>query len=228
MYNYNYMYEFSDFDAGMFALIGGIVLIVLLAVAAVGLLSYILRSAGVYSVAKRRGIHHAWMAWIPVLSSWVLGCISDQYQYLVKGKNTRRRIILLVFAIVSFVLSTAGSVSYLAAMGNTFQYAATSSADAMDALAPMLTMWGFSLIASGVSIVAAVFRYMSMYDLYSAANPQYSVLFLVLSIFFGITEPFFVFFNRKKDLGMPPRKPEYRQPEFQPPVYQQPQQQEEE
>ena len=39
-------------------------------------------------------------------------------------------------------------------------------------------------------------------------------LYLVLSILFSPTEPFFLFFNRDKDLGMPPRKkqPVYEQP----------------
>ena len=32
------------------------------------------------------------------------------------------------------------------------------------------------------------------------------MLFLVLSILFGVTEPFFLFFSRNKDDGMPPRK----------------------
>jgi hypothetical protein len=34
----------------------------------------------------------------------------------------------------------------------------------------------------------------------------YAVLYLVLTILFNPTEPFFLFFNREKDLGMPPRK----------------------
>ena len=45
-----------------------------------------------------------------------------------------------------------------------------------------------------------------MYDLYTSCSPQNNVLFLVLSIFFTVTEPFFLFFLRKKDGGMPPRR----------------------
>ena len=39
-------------------------------------------------------------------------------------------------------------------------------------------------------------------------HPANAVLYLVLSILFSPTEPFFLFFNREKDLGMPPRKQE--------------------
>jgi len=51
-----------------------------------------------------------------------------------------------------------------------------------------------------------VIRYIAMYDLYTSCNPQNNVLFLVLSIFFTVTEPFFLFFIRNKDEGMPPRR----------------------
>ena len=58
----------------------------------------------------------------------------------------------------------------------------------------------------GISIAYAVFRYMALYDIYKSLDPANCVLFLVLSILFGVTEPFFLFFSRNKDDGMPPRK----------------------
>ena len=60
-------------------------------------------------------------------------------------------------------------------------------------------------------IAVLVIRYIAMYDLYTSCTPQNNVLFLVLSIFFSVTEPFFVFFIRNKDEGMPPRR---QQPRF--------------
>ena len=58
----------------------------------------------------------------------------------------------------------------------------------------------------GISIAYAVFRYMALYDLYKSLDPSNCVMFLVLSILFGVTEPFFLFFSRDKDDGMPPRR----------------------
>lgn len=65
-----------------------------------------------------------------------------------------------------------------------------------------------------VAIAVMVIRYIAMYDLYTSCNPQNNVLFLVLSIFFTVTEPFFLLFIRNKDEGMPPRR---RQPQYVPP-----------
>ena len=63
-----------------------------------------------------------------------------------------------------------------------------------------------SLPIAGISIALAVIRYMALYDIYTSCQPQNNVLFLVLSIIFTVTEPFFVFFNRNNDKGMPPRR----------------------
>jgi hypothetical protein len=51
------------------------------------------------------------------------------------------------------------------------------------------------------------------------------VLFLLLSIFFSITEPFFLFFSRNKDAGMPTRRqePQYAEPQYDAPRYAEPQ-----
>ena len=64
---------------------------------------------------------------------------------------------------------------------------------------------GMALVLGGIALATAIIHYIAMYDLYLSVNPANAVLFLVLSIFISITEPFFIFFNRNKDGGMPPR-----------------------
>ena len=69
-----------------------------------GIALYVLRALGLYSIAKRRGINHPWMSWVPVLDLWVLGCISDQYQYVVNGNVRNKRKWLLGLSIAMAVL----------------------------------------------------------------------------------------------------------------------------
>ena len=57
-----------------------------------------------------------------------------------------------------------------------------------------------------LTIWLLVCEFMALYDLYRSCDPENSVLFLVFSILFSVTMPFFIFACRKKDLGMPPRK----------------------
>lgn len=70
----------------------------------IGLVAYVLMAVGLYTIAKRRGIRNPWLAWIPVANYWLLGCISDQYQYVAKGQNKSRRKLLLTLSIIVEVL----------------------------------------------------------------------------------------------------------------------------
>ena len=72
-------------------------------------------------------------------------------------------------------------------------------------LAVLLVLLGYLAIIA-LAITTTVYMYLCYYDLFNSCNPGNAVLFLVLSIIFPVTLPFFIFACRKKDLGMPPRK----------------------
>ena len=200
-------YAFEDFAAGI--AVFDIVYTLLSLVFAI--VSYVLCSVAFYSIAKRRGINNPWMSWVPVLSAGVLGCISDQYQYVVKGRNKNKRK-WLVGLNIALIVAYIAFVVFLGVFS--FSIIDTASGGMEDAqLMETLMKFVLSIFAALVpmlvlAIAQMVIRYMAMYDLYSSCSPQNNVLFLVLSIFIPVTEPFFVFFNRKKDGGMPPRRPE--------------------
>ena len=192
-------YEVTEMLEEFGPMLIGIVVVVLLVMLAVAAVFYVLQAAGLYAIAKRRGIDNPWLAWIPVANYWILGCISDQYQYVVKGQVKNKRKIMLGLAIASvafrIVMETVSGVMMLAT-------GMTDSAMALNSL--------LSLVNSGISIASLVFWHMALYDLYTSCCPSNNVVFLVLGIIFSVTQPFFIFFNRKKDDGMPPRKQEGR------------------
>lgn len=204
---FSYNFEAGDMmtDEMAVSLFAGIFLVVLAFALIFGLVFYIFQSIGIYRIAKRRGIHHAWLAWVPIVNSWTIGCISDQYQYLVRGKNTKRRVILLTLAIVTAVLNIIGSGSTITTMFSSI------AAYSNEAFAPALTgslVLGStaSYLAAIVGIVNLVFTCIALYDLYNSCWPSNAVMFLVLGIVFSITQPFFLFACRNRDDGMPPRK----------------------
>ena len=174
-----------------------------------GIVCYVLGSIGMYSIAKRRGISHAWLAWVPVVNVWVLGSISDQFRYVTKAQVKNKRTTLLVMNLVYIVVVIAliavllmGAVD-LVTMG---MAVAPNEEELMaSALALLFQFLGFFAIIVVLAIILAVFRFIALYDLYVSVNPSCAVLFLVLSVFLGVTQPFFIFFNRKNDDGMPPR-----------------------
>ena len=198
-YSYEYIYGMED---EMVSIFGAVYLIYYLCSIGLGIASYILSSVGLCSIAKRRGIDHPWLAWIPIARSWIVGSISDQYRYVTKGQIKNKRKVLLGLEIgtgVAAILMFVGAV----AVGVAAETGGLAGA-AVGASVVLALLVG-ALVILGVSLAYAIFYYMAMYDLYTSVNPPYNVVFLVLSIIFRVTEPFFVFFNRKKDGGMPPR-----------------------
>ena len=198
----DYEYMISEIFGVTFGIVMAIFLVVYLLGLALGILLYVLRSLSLHTIAKRRGIRHGWLAWIPVGMLWVLGSISDQYQYVVKGKVRNRRGVLLGLFIASLVCTFFNSVGIAVAALALGVGSLTS-----------FTGWTVAIIfcllaAAAVSVTMVVFRYICLYDLFVSCDPSQAALFLVLSIVLPVTLPFFLMSCRKKDLGMPERKPE--------------------
>ena len=162
--------------------------------------AYILTAMAIYTISRRRGLTNAWLAWIPVANVWLLGSLSDQYQYVVKGQDKTKRKWLLILNILKAVLLTMIVILAVVAAGSLF---ANQLSEIMGLVVALL---GLVLPLCAVTITLCVIRYMALFDIYRSVDPGNAVLYLVLSILFGPTEPFFLFFNREKDLGMPPRK----------------------
>lgn len=180
---------------GAAGLIVGLFLIVYFLMMAVSVISYVLSSLGSYRIAKRRGIHHAWLAWIPVGCNWLLGSISDHYQYVVKHKVTKRRRIQLILNVILAGISVA--VGIIVAMTTIFfESSAVSIALAVVAYFVVLCL----------SIAIMVISYICYYDLFQSCKPENTVLFLILGVLFSVTLPFFVFACSKHDKGMPAKR----------------------
>ena len=163
-----------------------------------GIAMYVLTSLGFYTIAKRRGISKAWLAWVPVVNCWLIGCISDQYRYVVKGEVKSKRKSLLTLTIVQTVLGLVflGALTVTIISGVNSSMSGISASRIMERIMiPAIVTLGLLLPMAGVGIAKTILSYMAMYDLYSSCVPENNVLFLVLSIVFPVTKPFFVFFN---------------------------------
>lgn len=200
------VYEYG-FEAGPEFMIFYLIYVLLMSLFSIA--SYVLRNLGVYTIAKRRGIKRSWFAWIPVLDQYLLGCISDQYQYVVKGKNRNKRTVLLWLNIGKALIGVGFGAAYVWMVINAMQLIFSNASENMllqTMMGPMMTILGLTVPMLILALVAVVFRYIALYDLYTSCSPQNNVMFLALSIIFKVTEPFFIFFIRNQDGGMPPRK----------------------
>ena len=212
-YYHEFEYVLEDLmDAGLgytlFANFGSTVL---------SIAAYVLTALALYTLAQRRGIKNPWLSWVPVVNCWIVGSLSDQYRYVVKGEVKNKRKILLILNIINAVLAIAMAViAVVMVLGAVSSAMGPFDEEQLGEL--LLSMAGILLLClpiAGISIAVAVIHYMAMYDIYTSCTPRNNVIFLVLSIIFSITEPFFLFFTRNRDDGMPPRR--------QDPVYEAPQ-----
>ena len=196
-------------EAAGFGVLGAflvVYLLILLASLAVSLAAYVLQSLGYYTVAERRGLKHPWLAWLPIGNLWILGSISDQYQYVTKGKVKNRRKLLLGLSCGLFAFYVVWAVALITA-------AVMADMMVSGLTVGLIGIFG-GLLLVALAILLVVFQYICLYDLYRSCTPDNAVLYLILSIVVNWVIPLFVFICRKQDLGMPPR----RQP-TPPPVY---------
>jgi hypothetical protein len=204
-YEYSYIVEEALGTGVLSAVLSGI------PSGALGIASYVLTALALYTAAQRRGLNRPWLAWIPVVNCWILGSLSDQYQYVVKGKvrNKRKWLLGLNIAMAAlytvFVCVLIGTIVKLT--GNAMDGFSEAKMEMM-ALRSMLSLLAGSVPVLVVSIAAKVIRYVALYDVYTSVDPRNNVMYIILSILLPVTEPFFLFFSRKKDDGMPPRREE--------------------
>lgn len=154
--------------------------------------AYILTGKSLSAIARRRGIEKPWLAWVPVGSDWMLGCISDQYRYVTFNQETNRRGKLLTLSIISM----AGGIliGALTVM--------TLDSDSSAAMVWLLLLYVYLAVA----IVQTVLQFKAYFDLFRSCDPDKSLVYLLVSIFASFPLPFFVYSCRNKDLGMPPRE----------------------
>lgn len=176
------------------------------------LAAYVLTAYSLYTIAKRRGISNPWLAWIPVVDVWVLGSISDQYRYVVKGEFKSKRKALIPLRIISgilyvFMLAFAMMLFFAAAAASSMS--GPGMANMLEEAAPLPTiMLVVGVLGTGTLLAYAILYFTALYDVYASCDPDNRVAFLVLSILFGFLKPLFLFLDRSKDNGMPPRRPD--------------------
>lgn len=198
--NYDAMYMFEDMMDSAASASGFSSLL--------GIAAYVFSALAIYTIAQRRDIKKAWMAWVPVLNVWILGSISDQYRYVAKNEVRNKRKALLTVRILQLLFSCAAIVKIIvlvvkAVMGE-FDYAGEA-----EIMRQALSTLAFYVPVMILGLVALVLDAIALYDLYSSCDPANNVLYLVLSLIPGIssiTRPLFLFLCRNQDGGMPPRR----------------------
>ena len=166
---------------------------------------YIVSALAIYTIAQRREIRHAWMAWVPLINVWTLGSVSDHYHQTVKGEKRFKRVAMLVVGIAQVVCAMGFFVKLIVfvvqGISGSFDYMSDK-----EMIRQLLSVLAFSLPVMLLAVVALVLDAIALYDVYASCDPKNKVLYLVLSLIplvNQIARPLFLFLCRNKDDGMP-------------------------
>ena len=201
------VYDFAVLDTGIGVFLT-VYAIVLIFAAVFGIVCYVFQSIALYTIAKRRRIHHPWLSWIPIGECWILGSIADQYQYVVRNRVCSRRKVLLGLSIATAAVTVCQLFAYGFMIAGVVASSVMGEAELARLMGTSIAVILLSLALVALAIATLVFKFIACYDLFTSCNPDTKVVFLVLGIVFGFLMPFFFFADRKKDNGMPPRTDE--------------------
>ncbi len=155
--------------AGILMGLAGVITVVGFIILSISLVLYILYSVGLYKLAKNRGMSNCFIAWIPVVRSFMLGAIVDDIEIKRSGKGYWRFIFLGGCLFNSFFAGMPKTISYLELL--------TSPEFSPGIMSAYL---GAGLFAALVSIAIYVLELVLMYKIFQQYRPESNVLFTVL------------------------------------------------
>jgi hypothetical protein len=197
----------------------------------VSVVTYILTALSLHTIAERRFFtgRCSWLAWIPFAQFWVLARISDDYQWAVRNRKKKKRIVMLALNITQLIAALLIGLCLFQIIRAFLNVGVTNVQGAVNMLQRiqrlMNDQWDvmflsyqekilpdvfrintvliifYLLVISVTAVTHVVYFYMAWYDLYRSCNPDDAKVFLVLSILFAITIPIFLMICRKQDKG---------------------------
>ncbi len=179
---------------------------------------YVFLAIGLYTLATRRGIKSAWLAWLPIGNMWIIGSLADHYRFVAENRVTKYRKILLGFTIAVAAVSiiVVPIAIYFLVMAFSYGFGGGYYDDSILKMTGLiLLLFLLSMVLLVLAVILAVFEYISLHKIYKSCDPSNATVFTVLSVIFPFLIAFFVFSQRNKDLGLIP-------PSYYPPQYGQP------
>lgn len=129
---------------------------------------YVMYSYGLYKMADNTGLKPTFMAWIPLLRLYILGQMADRYNSTIEKRSTYR-FLLPLLKLVGVGFGVLATVSLF------FVYLTGIGADAIVALLGA----GSVLFAE---LVCRILEFFCYYKTFCDYEPEYSVLYLILSV----------------------------------------------
>ena len=160
-----------------------------LALISAAIVFYIIQARGMYKISKRRNVSNPWMAWVPVLNVWNLGCVANAHD-ATQGQNKKWNLLLIILYGAFGVIYTAFYVVFAVFMAgirfdsNYFFERLIGSGIALILIVMILT-----IVLIAVLVTFLVFYSICLFKTFNSAVPDRAVAYLILSLLVPFAEP---------------------------------------
>jgi hypothetical protein len=179
----------------------------------VSLTFFIIKGLGLFNMAKRINMKSAWLSFLPIANTYVLGKISEKYIKRDGTKSAKFGIILPLFYIAELLIGIAFmvflAISIVSIVSSAELAIENNSRMTMEMFKSFIPVIISYFVLMAVAICYVVFYYISLYRVYSLYDNGNATIYLVLSILFTPLAAIFilivsshtpVFENRPQDL----------------------------
>ncbi len=171
--------------------VGGIFLIVIFAflfvMLAFSFVAYIFSGIGIMKMHEKLGLKGGWLAFVPVLNSYAMGKVAEQYIKENGKKSAKFSIFLIIGQIISTIFVI--FMTTILTLG-----AAFLPASIYTILNAVLT-----IAAYGLSFILSIISYVALWRIYAIFSNKNATLYLILSIFVSFVQPFLIFAIRNRE-----------------------------
>ena len=187
---------------------------------AMGIAAYVLTALAYYSVANRRGLKNAWLAWIPVANVYVLGATADilEEKRGLSHKWSKVLLILTVAVAALFFLFFVSFIGFAVYIGIMEGIGATSP-DAFFAgemfLLPMIAFYLIYIVLIVISMALSYLNIICVYKIFEEIAPKKSIKYFLIYVLVPFGDVYCLF-KGKKPIPEPaaPAEPPMGDPAF--------------
>ncbi len=180
---------------------------------ALSIAQYIITSYSIYTIAKRRLIENAFLAFIPYGNYWILGSIADDYDGK-SGFNYNWRKLLIIFPIVIcaamflfFIIFSAAFIFIESTMYSHLNYGVM--------FAIIISVFIMYILILLFAVAFMIIEWICIYKVFESTVPEKAIKYLLISMIVPFGYP--ICLLRCKDKGyynIPPQPPFYPAPDF--------------
>lgn len=189
---------------GMSSVIGLLIGLIIALVITLGISAtiYIIGALGVYTLAKRRNMNKAWLAWLPVGQEYLLGKMADDitkeeppfknYKWMLWYPIVSGAYLLVQFIDLGVQLSSVSEAVQYAMMTMNWE-AALNRMSMYGGVLAMVTSTLATFVSVGLSVIGGIL----LYRVYKRYNPRAALAFAICGSIFGL-HWLFLFLIRKR------------------------------